>query len=114
MLAKGLRSGERGNPSMIRTTCAEGRTGATWHVGRPGPTTERDMKATTITRYETSDGKSFGNRRTAQEHELTIWMQEQTDATRLTATQIIDLMIEKTDDLIAKMRQVAGGDDDEE
>lgn len=69
------------------------------------------MKATTITRYETSDGKSFGNQRAAQEHELTIWMQEQTDASRLTAPQIIDLMIEKTDDLIHKMREVTGGYD---
>lgn len=67
------------------------------------------MKTTTITKYQTSDGRVFEKQEIAQLHELTTTFQALAgEGVKLTAQQVFRLMIANHQTVIEKLGEVAG------
>lgn len=68
------------------------------------------MKIVTITKYTTSDGKTFESKKAAQAHELRLFFTPDGDDARLTASAILDKIVADPEGVMVKIEEVMGAE----
>jgi len=72
------------------------------------------MKTTTVTKYETSDGRAFTDEAKAQRHEIEVFAKGLIEADEdgktpmLTTVKLFDLLIEHSEGFTVKLKELTG------